>query len=157
MGVHPNAGKPVEPISLVDVPRLVAAYSSGKPDPSEPAQRVAFGTSGHRGSSLSLSFNEAHILAMTQAICERRAREGGSYLVRVSLAQTGRWVDALGRVRGRGVADQTRDDVGDLLATCESPFGRLTHVAPAAVFSSALRIGQSAIASEPSRIASVSR
>jgi len=78
VGVHPNAGKPVEPISLVDVPRLVAAYSSGKPDPSEPAQRVAFGTSGHRGSSLSLSFNEAHILAMTQAICERRAREGAT-------------------------------------------------------------------------------
>ena len=63
---------------------------------------------------------------------ERRAREGGSYLVRVSLAQTGRWVDALGRVRGRGVADQTRADVGDLLAACDSPFGRLTHVVPAA-------------------------
>jgi phosphoglucomutase len=78
VGVHPNAGKPVDPISLVDVPRLVAAYSTGKPDPSEPAQRVAFGTSGHRGSSLSLSFNEAHILAVTQAICERRVREGAT-------------------------------------------------------------------------------
>ncbi|HWS15287.1 MAG TPA: phosphoglucomutase (alpha-D-glucose-1,6-bisphosphate-dependent) [Candidatus Methylomirabilis sp.] len=78
MGVHPNAGKPVDPISLVDVPRLVSAYSTGKPDPSDPAQRVAFGTSGHRGSSLSLSFNEPHILAVTQAICERRAREGAT-------------------------------------------------------------------------------
>ena len=78
MGTDPSAGKPVEPLSLVDVSRLVAAYSAGKPDPSEPAQRVAFGTSGHRGSSLSLSFNEAHILAMTQAICERRAREGAT-------------------------------------------------------------------------------
>jgi len=78
MGAHPNAGKPVDPISLVNVPRLVAAYYTGRPDPSESAQRVAFGTSGHRGSSLSLSFNEAHILAVTQAICERRAREGAT-------------------------------------------------------------------------------
>jgi crotonobetainyl-CoA:carnitine CoA-transferase CaiB-like acyl-CoA transferase len=62
----------------------------------------------------------------------RRAREGGSYLVRVSLVQTGRWVDSLGRVAGRHVADQAAADVGDLLATCESPFGRLTHVTPIA-------------------------
>jgi len=78
VGVHPNAGKPADPKTLVDVPRLVAAYSTGKPDPSEPGQRVAFGTSGHRGSSLSLSFNEDHILAVTQAICERRVREGAT-------------------------------------------------------------------------------
>jgi hypothetical protein len=52
--------------------------------------------------------------------------------VRVSLVQTGRWVDGLGRVPGRHVADQSRADVGDLLATCESDFGRLTHVVPAA-------------------------
>ena len=62
----------------------------------------------------------------------RRAREGGSYLVRVSLAQTGRWVDALGRVSGRGIADQTLADVQDLLAERDSPFGRLRHVVPAA-------------------------
>jgi crotonobetainyl-CoA:carnitine CoA-transferase CaiB-like acyl-CoA transferase len=62
----------------------------------------------------------------------RRAREGGSYLVRVSLAQTGRWVDALGRVSGRNVADQMLAEVDDLLETCDSPFGRLRHVAPAA-------------------------
>ncbi len=62
----------------------------------------------------------------------RRAREGGSYLVRVSLAQTGRWVDALGRVSGRHIADQTPADVGDLLAECDSAFGRLRHVVPAA-------------------------
>ena len=68
---------------------------------------------------------------------ERRAREGGSYLVRVSLAQTGRWVDALGRVSGRAVPDQTRADVADLLATCDSPFGRLSHVVPAARLSEA--------------------
>ncbi|HEX7519652.1 MAG TPA: phosphoglucomutase (alpha-D-glucose-1,6-bisphosphate-dependent) [Candidatus Deferrimicrobium sp.] len=75
MGTHPNAGKPIDPKDLVNVPRLVASYYTGNPDPSEPSQRVAFGTSGHRGSSLSLSFNEAHILAVTQAICERRIRE----------------------------------------------------------------------------------
>ena len=62
----------------------------------------------------------------------RRAQEGGSYLVRISLVQTGRWVDSLGRVAGRHVADQSLADIGDLLAICESPFGRLTHVAPAA-------------------------
>jgi crotonobetainyl-CoA:carnitine CoA-transferase CaiB-like acyl-CoA transferase len=62
----------------------------------------------------------------------RRAREGGSYLVRVSLVQTGRWVDALGRVAGRHVGDQGAAEVGDLLATCESPFGQLTYVAPTA-------------------------
>ncbi len=62
----------------------------------------------------------------------RRAREGGSWLVRVSLVQTGRWVDGLGRVRGRGGPDQTAADVADLLAASASPFGRLTHVTPAA-------------------------
>jgi phosphoglucomutase len=73
---HPRAGKPAEPADLVDVPRLVAAYYTGRPDPGEPSQRVAFGTSGHRGSSLRESFNEAHILAVTQAICEHRAARG---------------------------------------------------------------------------------
>lgn len=76
MPTHPDAGKPVDPKRLVDLPRLVASYYTGKPDPSEPAQRVAFGTSGHRGSSLSLSFNEDHVLAVTQAVCERRAAAG---------------------------------------------------------------------------------
>jgi len=65
----------------------------------------------------------------------RRAREGGSYLVRVSLAQTGRWLDGLGRVDGSHVADVTLEQVGDLLQTCETPFGRLRHVAPAAQLS----------------------
>ena len=59
---------------LVDVPRLVTAYYTGKPDPSLAAQRVAFGTSGHRGSSLDCSFNESHVLAITQAICDYRQR-----------------------------------------------------------------------------------
>ncbi|HZL98148.1 MAG TPA: phosphoglucomutase (alpha-D-glucose-1,6-bisphosphate-dependent) [Terriglobales bacterium] len=78
MGTHPSAGKPADPKHLVNVPRLVAAYYTGNPDPFESLQRVAFGTSGHRGSSLSLSFNEAHILAVTQAICEQRGRSGAT-------------------------------------------------------------------------------
>ena len=74
--VHPLAGKPAPESLLVNVPRLVAAYYAERPDPAVAAQRVAFGTSGHRGSSLRTSFNEAHILAITQAICfYRRARE----------------------------------------------------------------------------------
>jgi phosphoglucomutase len=73
---NPAAGKPVDPASLVNVPRLVTAYFAGKPDLNEPTQRVAFGTSGHRGSSLKNSFNEDHILATTQAICDYR-REAG--------------------------------------------------------------------------------
>jgi phosphoglucomutase len=71
----PLAGKPAPPGLLVDVPRLVSAYYTGVPDPAVPAQRVAFGTSGHRGSSFKLAFNEAHILAISQAICRYRAQQ----------------------------------------------------------------------------------
>lgn len=73
---HPRAGRPAEAADLVNVPRLLAAYYTERPDPGERGQRVAFGTSGHRGSSLKGSFNEAHILATTQAICEYRAAQG---------------------------------------------------------------------------------
>jgi phosphoglucomutase len=72
MGVHELAGKLAPRELLVDVPQLIAAYYTLKPDPQQRAQRVAFGTSGHRGSSLEHSFNEAHILATSQAICEHR-------------------------------------------------------------------------------------
>ncbi|WP_249779326.1 phosphoglucomutase (alpha-D-glucose-1,6-bisphosphate-dependent) [Bradyrhizobium sediminis] len=61
---------------LANVPRLVTAYFAGRPDPSVPAQRVAFGTSGHRGSALNHAFNEAHILAVSQALCDHRKRSG---------------------------------------------------------------------------------
>jgi phosphoglucomutase len=74
--ISPLAGKPAPRSLLVDVPRLVSAYYTGVPDPSVPAQRVAFGTSGHRGSSLVLSFNEAHVLAIAQAICHHRRGQG---------------------------------------------------------------------------------
>ena len=73
---HELAGKPAPATLLIDVDRLTDAYYSKDPDPSDPEQLVSFGTSGHRGSSLAGSFNEAHILAITQAICEWRQREG---------------------------------------------------------------------------------
>ncbi|MEO8717450.1 MAG: phosphoglucomutase (alpha-D-glucose-1,6-bisphosphate-dependent) [Burkholderiales bacterium] len=76
MKPHPLAGKPATAAMLVDVPQLVTAYYTGVPEPSVPAQRVAFGTSGHRGSSLERSFNEWHVLAISQAICEYRAGKG---------------------------------------------------------------------------------
>ncbi len=72
MKTSPLAGKPVDPSMLVDVPRLITAYYAQTPDPTVPAQRVAFGTSGHRGSAFEGSFNEWHILAITQAICQYR-------------------------------------------------------------------------------------
>jgi len=75
MNVFPLAGKPAEPAMLVNVPRLVTAYYTGIPDPSVPEQRVAFGTSGHRGSAFKNAFNERHILAITQAICVYRKEQ----------------------------------------------------------------------------------
>lgn len=80
MSNHPSplAGKPAPASILVDIDRLLAAYASEQPDPSVAAERVAFGTSGHRGSSLERSFNEWHILAITQAICDYRRTAGTS-------------------------------------------------------------------------------
>ncbi|MCD6640747.1 MAG: phosphoglucomutase, alpha-D-glucose phosphate-specific, partial [Nocardioides sp.] len=72
----PRAGTPAQPEDLVDVTHLVASYYSVEPDPDDPAQQVVFGTSGHRGSSLNGSFNEAHIAATTQAICDYRREQG---------------------------------------------------------------------------------
>jgi len=76
VNVDPRAGSPLDPSDLVDVPRLVTAYFAQRPDPAVPAERVAFGTSGHRGSAFERSFNEWHILAITQAICLHRALRG---------------------------------------------------------------------------------
>jgi phosphoglucomutase len=76
MSVDPRAGKPADPASLVNVPRLITSYYALHPDPANREQRVAFGTSGHRGSSFNGSFNEDHILAITQAICAYRQHEG---------------------------------------------------------------------------------
>jgi len=74
--MHPLAGHPAPRSMLVNVPRLVAAYYTRHPDPADPAQRVAFGTSGHRGVSFEASFNEDHIAAVTRAVCEHRRRAG---------------------------------------------------------------------------------
>jgi phosphoglucomutase len=74
--ISPLAGKIAAPSMLANVPRLVTAYFAGRPDPQVPAQRVAFGTSGHRGSALNNAFNEAHILSISQALCDHRQRSG---------------------------------------------------------------------------------
>lgn len=73
---HERAGQLAQPSDLVDVARLVTSYYALHPDPGEVGQRVAFGTSGHRGSSLNVAFNEDHILATSQAIVEYRAAQG---------------------------------------------------------------------------------
>ncbi|MGH7279276.1 MAG: phosphoglucomutase (alpha-D-glucose-1,6-bisphosphate-dependent) [Candidatus Rokuibacteriota bacterium] len=76
MSLSPHAGKPADPSMLVNVPRLMTAFYARRPDPAERAQRVAFGTSGHRGSAFDAAFNEAHILAITHAICLYRRQQG---------------------------------------------------------------------------------
>jgi len=76
LSVHELAGKPAPASILVNVPRLISAYYTFRPDPAERDQRVSFGTSGHRGSSFATSFNEDHILAITQAICDYRVKAG---------------------------------------------------------------------------------
>ena len=104
---NPAAGKPVDSADLVNVPRLVTAYFASKPDPADPAQRVAFGTSGHRGSSLKNSFNENHILATTQAICDYRRETGLTGPLFVGI-DTHALAEAGARKRGRGVCRQRR-------------------------------------------------
>ncbi|MGH3568754.1 MAG: phosphoglucomutase (alpha-D-glucose-1,6-bisphosphate-dependent) [Pseudonocardia sp.] len=76
MSIDPRAGTPAQPADLVDVGKLLAAYHERHPDPDDPGQRVAFGTSGHRGSALAATFNDDHIAATSQAICEYRAGQG---------------------------------------------------------------------------------
>ena len=75
MQIDPGAGKPAEPSRLVNIPKLITAYYALTPDPTEPKQRVVFGTSGHRGSAFDTAFNEWHILAITQAICDYRKQQ----------------------------------------------------------------------------------
>ncbi|HIP71666.1 MAG TPA: phosphoglucomutase, alpha-D-glucose phosphate-specific, partial [Anaerolineae bacterium] len=76
MPLHPLAGQPAPRDMLINVPRLISAYYTYKPDPANPAHRVSFGTSGHRGKSLEYTFNEDHILAICQAVVEYRQAEG---------------------------------------------------------------------------------
>ncbi|MGA2133676.1 MAG: phosphoglucomutase (alpha-D-glucose-1,6-bisphosphate-dependent) [Bryobacteraceae bacterium] len=107
MSLDANAGKPAQPSMLVNVPRLITAYYTGVPDARVRAQRVTFGTSGHRGTSFALSFNEAHILAITQAICEYRKLEsisGPLYLAMDTHALSEpAWVSALEVLAANGV------------------------------------------------------
>ena len=74
--MHPLAGQPAPPQLLIDVARLERDYYERQPNPEDPAQRVSFGTSGHRGSPFEGTFTEAHVLAITQAICEYRTGRG---------------------------------------------------------------------------------
>ena len=78
MSIHPLAGTRASPDRLVDVDRLRGEFYDRTPDTVDPSQRVAFGTSGHRGTSLAGTFNEAHVLAITQAICDYRRQAGTS-------------------------------------------------------------------------------
>ena len=100
MSQHPRAGQPAQPSDLVDLDALLRAYAEIHPDPSDPAQRVAFGTSGHRGSAFKAAFNEDHILATTEAICRYRASKGytGTAVHRPRHA----------RAVGAGLADRAR-------------------------------------------------
>ncbi|MEV0245588.1 phosphoglucomutase (alpha-D-glucose-1,6-bisphosphate-dependent) [Nocardia sp. NPDC050712] len=104
---HDRAGRPARPTDLEDIAHLVTAYYSRIPDPKEPAQQVVFGTSGHRGSSLDTAFNEAHILAITQAIVEYRATRGITgpvYLARDTHALSEpAWTTVLEVLAGNGV------------------------------------------------------
>lgn len=116
MSIHPNAGKPANPSQLTDIPRLITAYYSGRPDPAERTQRVAFGTSGHRGTSFADSFNEAHIVAITQAICEYRAQnavDGPVFLAKDTHALSEpAFVSALEVLAANGVPVMVDADLG---------------------------------------------
>ncbi|RCK71060.1 alpha-D-glucose phosphate-specific phosphoglucomutase [Desertihabitans brevis] len=112
---HERAGQPAQPSDLIDVDAVLAAYHDRVPDPEDPAQRVVFGTSGHRGSSLDTAFNEAHIAATTQAIVEYRADQGITgplYLGKDTHALSGpAWRTAIEVLHAAGVSVRAeRDD-----------------------------------------------
>ncbi|MET9275997.1 phosphoglucomutase (alpha-D-glucose-1,6-bisphosphate-dependent) [Kribbella sp. NPDC003557] len=115
--MHPRAGQPAQPEDLVDVDAMLAAYADLTPDVANPAQKVVFGTSGHRGSSLDAAFNEAHILAITQAVCEYRAGQGTTGPLLVGRDSHGlsepAWRTVLEVLAGNGV--QTLVDSADRL------------------------------------------
>src|SRR5690349_12990867 len=116
MALHPLAGQPPTPSMLVDVPRLVTAYYTEKPDVSDATQKVSFGTSGHRGSSFRSSFNEGHILAITQAICQYRREngvDGPVYLAKDTHALSEpAFATALEVLAGNGVEAMIDQDLG---------------------------------------------
>ncbi len=130
MSISPDAGKPAQPSMLVNVPRLITAYYTGRPDPGVAAQRVTFGTSGHRGSSFALSFNEAHILAITQAICQYRKQEktGGPLFLAMDTHALSdpAWVSALEVLAANGV-DTMIDSAGGYTPTPALSHAILTY------------------------------
>src|SRR5581483_58571 len=114
--LHPLAGQPPPSAALADIPRLITAYYTERPDPGIATQRVAFGTSGHRGTSAAGSFNEGHILAISQAICEYRARngvDGPLFLAKDTHALSEpAFATALEVLAGNGVEVQVDRDLG---------------------------------------------
>src|SRR5215831_12205763 len=116
MAIHSLAGQPPPPSMLADIPRLITAYYTEKPDAGVAAQRVSFGTSGHRGSSRLASFNEAHILAITQAICRYRAEnrvDGPLFLAKDTHALSEpAFATALEVLAANGVAVMVDADLG---------------------------------------------
>ena len=116
MAVHPSAGRPAPADQLVDVAELLDDYFEQSPDAADPAERVSFGTSGHRGSSLARTFNEAHVLAITQAICEYRkgrAIDGPLYLGKDTHALSGpAFMTALEVLAANGVETMIDDKDG---------------------------------------------
>ncbi|MGB5501777.1 MAG: phosphoglucomutase, alpha-D-glucose phosphate-specific, partial [Polyangiales bacterium] len=118
MNAHPLAGQPAPSNILVDVAKLITAYYETKPDPDDPSHRVSFGTSGHRGSSFRRSFNEPHILATTQAICDYRGAEGidGPLFIGID-------THALSEPAGRTALEVL---VANGIETCMAPEGHFT-------------------------------
>ncbi len=116
MPIHPLAGQPAPPSSLVDIQKVLAAYHAEQPDPSLREQRISFGTSGHRGSAFKRSFNEAHILAVVQAVCEYRVSQhttGPLYLGKDThgLSEPA-WISALEVLAANGVEVMIDKDGG---------------------------------------------
>src|SRR5688572_1438509 len=116
MSVHPFAGAHVPDDQLLDVVGLLNAYHDLRPDPDDPGQRVSFGTSGHRGSSIAGTFNEAHVLAIAQAICDYRKGQGIDgplYLGRDTHAlSVPAFMTALGVLAANGVSTMIDDENG---------------------------------------------
>jgi phosphoglucomutase len=116
MSVNLLAGKPAPRSLLVNIPRLISAYYTQAPDPKEPGQRVSFGTSGHRGSSLKNTFNEAHILAVTQAICDYRSSRNFSGPLFLGMDTHGlsesAWITAIEVLAGNGVTTKIQQGRG---------------------------------------------
>jgi phosphoglucomutase len=139
MKISPLAGKPAPHAILVDVPRLISSYYTGRPDPGVAGQLVAFGTSGHRGSSLDLTFNEAHVLAISQAVCDYRKKQdvdgplfvgADTHALSVPASRTALEVFAANGVRAMiSTGDETTPTPAVSLAILGYNKGRRSHLA----------------------------